>query len=118
LHKLIVMSKQFLEQKTVGINIPFMLHKVIMEIVSCTTRTHWKHYLLCFHHLVVKRTLKLHQAMVFTKVFIIPQILACSGYKCKYFFRIVCTQKGALSWLGNLLTWCFEMTISIRGWQM
>jgi hypothetical protein len=83
LHKLIVMSRQFSEQKMVGINISSMLQKVVLEIVSCITRTHWKHYLLCFHHLVSKRTFKLHQAMVFTKVFILSQLLACGGYKCR-----------------------------------
>ncbi len=79
--------EQFLKQKMVGINISSMLHKVILETVSCTTRTHQKHYLLCFHHLVSKKTFKLHQAMVFTKVFILPQIQACRGYKCKCQFQ-------------------------------
>ncbi len=47
----------------------------------------FKHYLLCFHHLVSKRTFKLHEAMVFTKVFILPQIPTCGDYKCRCQFQ-------------------------------
>jgi len=88
LHKLTAMNRSFSKQKMVGINISSMLKKVILEIMSCITSTHWKHYLLCFHHLVSKRTFKLHQAMVFTKVFILPQIPTCGGYKCSANFGL------------------------------